>query len=316
MRVATFDAGLGATAIDVDGVAAHHTDTQRAFSMLTDELQGHHDDAVAQAKQAYERRRAGVDPDQYQLAQSNGAAMRVDQSILIPLNVVFDAAALGLHHIFVDTEQWLAETIGALVEITDDPIFVRQHPSERHLAERSRFDAKAIVMRHFGGNEQVRFVAAEDDVNTYDLLDAARLVLPFVSTIGIEAAALGKPVVISGSAYYADLGFVWAPKTRDDYFDLVKRGARNELPLLPEQTDRAWRSVYLNSCHRVWTNFTPQPPDFWRWVERQPDDLYTDPGVVDILTCIDDDIPLSIVQHRRQAHATGASTSSAPHPGR
>ena len=32
--------------------------------------------------------------------------------------------------------------------------------------------------------------------------------------IGIEAAALGKPVVVGGAVYYADLGFVWSASTR------------------------------------------------------------------------------------------------------
>lgn len=301
VRVATYDAGLGATAIDVDGVAAQHTDMPRAFRLLADELGGHDDDVVGAAREEFEARRSGSDPDAYQLARPGTASVREDRSVLVPLSVVFDAAALGLHHIFPDSEAWLVETVRAVLAQTDDPVVVRQHPSERRSNERSGFDARSILSEAFGSNPQLRFVAAEDDVSTYDLLDAARLVLPFVSTIGIEAAALGKPVIVSGSVYYAGLGFVWAPSTRDEYFDLLGRGARGELPTLPDQVDLAWRCYYLTAvCQRVWTDFTPQPPDFWRWVGRQPAALFRDPDVVDILASLDRNVPLAIVRHERR----------------
>jgi hypothetical protein len=311
VRIATFDAGFGATAVDVDGVAAQHTDALRAFEILAAASSAAHRDAVDAAREEFDRRRAGLDPDAYQLARPGQAPAHAEPSILIPLSVVFDAAALGLHHLFAGSEDWLVETIGTLLKETSDPILVRQHPSERRKTERSNFDARAILQEAFGSHPQVRFIAAEEDVSTYDLLDRARLVLPFVSTIGIEAAALGKPVIVSGSVYYAQLGFVWDPSSRGEYIDLLRRGARGDLPILPGQVDRAWRCYYLTAvCQRVRTNFTPQPPDLWRWVRRDPDELYNDDDVVDILTCIDEDVPLSIVRHRRRERSASQASIS------
>jgi hypothetical protein len=146
----------------------------------------------------------------------------------------------------------------------------------------------------------VRFVPAEAPINSYDLLEEARLVLPFVSTIGIEAAALGKPVVVGGAVYYADLGFVWSASTREEYTNLLTRGARGELPELPDQRDHAWRCYYLNAvCQRVWTDFGCQPVDYWRWVGRDPYELFDEPEVDDLVTAIEDDVPVPILRHRR-----------------
>jgi hypothetical protein len=312
VRAATFDGGLGWVEVNTEGVAAQQTDMPRTFALLDESLERRPVEVEDAARHEYELRRTGRDNTQYQLARpgtSDGSAGVAARSVLIPLSVIFDASALGRHHIFEDSEDWLVTTIGALLEQTDDRIIVRQHPSERKSTERSRFDVRAVLDGAFGDNGQLWFVAAEDDVSTYDLLDATRLVLPFVSTIGIEAAALGKPTIISGAVYYAGLGFVYAPETRNEYLDLLARGARDELPLLPDQTSRAWRAYYLNAvCHRVWTNFGPQPPDFWRWVSRLPDELYGDPAVDDILTSIDRNVPLPILRHERlqQAHGTGA----------
>ena len=128
-----------------------------------------------------------------------------------------------------------------------------------------------------------QFVAADDPVSSYDLLRAARLVLPFVSTIGIEAAALGKPVVISGACYYADLGFVWSAGSREEYLDLLHRGLHGKLTLRSDQVERAWLCYYLTAVrNRVSTDFTPHPDDFWTWSQRPFPSLLSDPAVVDI----------------------------------
>ena len=309
VRAATFDAGLGWTVVCTDGVAAQQTDLTRAFDMLRAELGDDTDAVVTAAREEYERRRLGSDATSYQQASAAGAATGGPRTVLVPLSVMFDTAALGRHHLFADSREWLVETVDAARRATDDPIVVRQHPSERRVVERSRFDAGAIVAEAFGDDPQVRFLPAEDPTNTYDILDRSHLVLPFVSTIGIEAAALGVPVVVGGRCYYSDMGFVWSASTRDEYAALVARGARGELPVLPDQTDRAWTCYYLNAvCQRVWTDFTAQPPDYWRWVARHPDELFADPQVRDILTALDDDVPLPILRHRR------FSTGGDPNP--
>jgi hypothetical protein len=254
------------------------------------------------AHEEFERRRHGTDATSYQAAATAASASGAARSILVPLSVMFDTAALGRHHLFTDSREWLVESVATVLRATDDPVVVRQHPSERRAAERSRFDAAAILQDAFGTNPQVRFIPAEDPVNSYDLLEETRLVLPFVSTIGIEAAALGKPVIVGGAVYYADLGFVWSATTRAEYADLLTRGARGELPELPDQRDLAWRCFYLNAvCQRVWTAFGCQPQDFWRWVGRDPHELFDEPEVVDLLTAVEDDVPVPIVRHRRFA---------------
>jgi len=46
---------------------------------------------------------------------------------------------LGRHHLFEDSRHWLVESVATVLHATDDPVIVRQHPSERRPAERSRF---------------------------------------------------------------------------------------------------------------------------------------------------------------------------------
>ena len=200
-------------------------------------------------------------------------------------------------------------TVRTILDLDAGPIVVRQHPSERRKMQRSRLDMGALIENTFRGDPRCRFIAASDPVSSYDLLQSSRLVLPYVSTIGIEAAAMGKPVLISGDCYYAGLGFVWSATSREEYFRLLGSGLRGDLPLREEQAERAWLCYYLTAVqNRVPTDFTPHPDDFWSWCGRSPAALFSDPVVADILEALDSNVPLSLLRHERERATTRSGT--------
>ena len=174
----------------------------------------------------------------FQMLPAGKSSRYADGCVLIPLNVEWDTAALGRHVHFKSTTEWLISTIGAVLEQNAGPVVVRQHPSERRPLQRSKLDVAALLRESFGQDPRCQFVAADDPVSSYDLLRAARLVLPFVSTIGIEAAAMGKPVLIAGACYYTDLGFVWSAGSREEYFDLLQSWGRRR----PHTSSRSSRT--------------------------------------------------------------------------
>ena len=158
-----------------------------------------------------------------------------------------------------------------VLELHSGPVVVRQHPSERRPGQRSRLDLAGVLRDRFGQDPRYSFVAADDPVSSYDLLDSVDLVLPFTSNIGIEAAALGKTVLVAGASFYADLGFTWSATSRDEYLALLRRGLLGDLPPWPEQEERAWLCYYLVAVrNRIWTDFTSHPDDFWSWVAPVP----------------------------------------------
>ena len=289
--------------ISSDGVAGHQSDIGRAFHELWQASGDTLPDWMRQAaEQEFQRRLAASDRTGFQVVQSSRTGPVSGDDVLIPLNVEWDTAALGRHAIFDDTVEWVTEAVAFILANHSGSVIVRQHPSERRPLERSYLGLDAVLRERFGDQPRLRFVRAEEPISSYDLIRSAALVLPFVSTIAIEAAALGKPVLVSGVSYYSELGFVWSANTRAEYFDLLERGLRRDLPLKPQQQDKAWLCYYLTQIHnRTWTDFTPTPPDFWRWVQQTPDQLFSDPVVSDILTAFDENTPLSLIRHRRHA---------------
>jgi hypothetical protein len=299
-RVATFDADRSVGQLCVDGVAAQNGDIARAFETLWASDEPTRRRAVEVAQAEFNLRTQSNDDYGFQTLPAAGSDPDVHAGVLMPLNVEWDTAALGKHIHFENTPEWLVATITAIIDVDPGPVIVRQHPSERRKLQRSKLEIGSLLNERFGDDPRVEFVAAEAPVSSYDLLQSARLVLPYVSTIAIEAAAIGKPVLISGAAYYANLGFVWSAGSRDEYLALVRRGLQGDLELLPEQTDRAWICYYLTAVrNRIPTDFTPHPADFWSWSRRDPDTLFADPEVSDMLAAIDCDEPVSIRRHRR-----------------
>jgi putative intracellular protease/amidase len=299
-RVATFDTDRRIAQICVSGVAAQNGDIPTAFHALWDTGPKARQGAVEVAETEFRDRCETRDEYGFQVAKAGRTESATDNCILIPLNVEWDTAALGRHAAFESTPDWLVSTVTELLALDAGPVVVRQHPSERRELQRSRLDIAGLLKGRFGDDPRLHFVAADDPVSSYDLLRSARLVLPYVSTIGIEAAAMAKPVLISGRCYYSDLGFVWSTTSRDEYFELLHRGLRGELPLLPDQVERAWLCYYLVAVsNRVSTDFTPHPEDFWTWCQQPPSSLFSDPIVADILEAIDTGVPISFLRHEQ-----------------
>ncbi len=312
-RVATFDTDRHIAQICVDGVAAQNGDIPKAFHSLWNSDRDVRQEAVKIAKAEFRDRSANRDDYGFQVLPARKSSQYSDGCVLIPLNVEWDTAALGRHVHFASTADWLISTVNAVLDQDAGPVVVRQHPSERRPLQGSRLDIAGLLHRRFGEDPRCQFIAADDPVSSYDLLRSARLVLPFVSTIGIEAAAMGKPVLISGTCYYTDLGFVWSGRSREEYFDLLHRGLRGDLTLRPDQTERAWLCYYLTAVrNRVLTDFTPHPDDFWTWCQRPFPSLLSDPAVIDILEAIDTGVPISLLRHARALNAPHGPPRPAP----
>ena len=107
-------------------------------------------------------------------------------------------------------------------------------------------------------------------------------------------------MLIAGSCYFDDLGFVHTASTREEYLQLVRLGVGGRLPVLPDQQERAWVCYSLAAVHnRVYTDFTPGQEDFWSWCRQAPDALFTRPEVADVFEALGHDVPVSVLRRRR-----------------
>jgi hypothetical protein len=303
IRVATNDSGGdGISMFAVNGLACQHGDIPLAHAMLVQSA----GENTAEGRFVCEiveeeigNRRQGKDTYSYQVQRGSGSVTGFSHnSVLIALNSSWDGAALGLHRAFDSTFQWLFETVDYLLSETDTTVIVRQHPAERFSFSRSRDDYKAALESRFGQTDRIKFIAAADPVNSYDLLDIVRGVIVYASTFGVEAAMLGKPVVTESAAYYSKLGFVWAAETRDAYNGLLKKLAVGELRVTADMKRGAEYCYYLAQCRTLLCS-PVSPYRFESWSHVDVHDIAGDANLRLAVDAIVDNVPVSVLLHKR-----------------
>ncbi len=87
----------------------------------------------------------------------------------------------------------------------------------------------------------------EDKTNTYDLIEVADLGIVFTTTVGMEMAMTGIPVVITGKTHYANKGFTHEPADWAAYEALLQEIVANPSAyrLSEKQIEQVWLYAYL-----------------------------------------------------------------------
>lgn len=150
---------------------------------------------------------------------------------------------------FQNQIEWL-EALVARVESRDDEVLVvRVHPREG-ADKRVAVDSQHLVLlreRFDRPFRNCRFIWPADPLSSYDLGEAADVVLTSWSTIGIDLARLGVPVLHTtqgASPWPVDDFQEWAP-TREGYFRTLEALLRRPASLDPLLHAYRWYHLYV-----------------------------------------------------------------------
>jgi hypothetical protein len=208
------------------------------------------------------------------------AKLQLDERpvVLLAANVIGDSLTLGRATFSGDMSSWLRRAIDYFATRPDLQFVLRVHPGERNLEGPSVAD---LVQQHMPDlPAHMRVVAAGDAVNTYDLIAIADLGLVYTTTVGLEMAMSGLPVLVAGRTHYRGKGFTADPATWEEYFSALDATLADlhAERLTPAQIDRAWHYAY-----RFFFDY-PQPfpwhlLHFWKDLEQSSlAELFTPQG--------------------------------------
>ena len=300
IRIASYDnGGYGYAMLATDGLACHLADVPAAFRAIGARCaasSAEHDQAMASANSELRKRQQGTDLFMSQMTNTGSIDAALRGGVLLALNSSWDSAALGLHVVFKNNTEWIVETVRYLLETTTVPVIVRQHPAERLPFAHTSDDYKTLLERNFGNHSRLYFIAAEDPINSYELMDLVGSVVVHTSTIGTEAAAFGKPVVTGSAAYYAGLGFVWSAGDLATYRARLDDAAAGRLIVTGTMRDAARLCFYVTQCCN-WVTSTFNPEQFKIWSRISLDTLATDPPVSRALDAIRSGTPVAVLNH-------------------
>lgn len=163
---------------------------------------------------------------------------------LLCTNVVGDSLALG-RQVFTDgMADWLAATVRWFGRHPRTQLVVRVHPGE--LLGAGHPSAEIVCQELPDLPPHVVVVRPESPVNTYDLMELAHLGLVYTTTVGMEMAMGGIPVITAGATHYRNRGFTDDPASMPAYLEALERRLAEPLGrrLPPEAVDLAWRYAY------------------------------------------------------------------------
>ncbi len=189
--------------------------------------------------------------------------------VLLAANVVGDSLTLGRQFFSRNMSEWLERTAQYFGENSDLQLVVRIHPGERY----TKGPSVAALVKQALPNmpDNIHLISADDPINTYDLLEIADLGLVYTTTVGLELAMSGVPVIVAGFTHYRDKGFTFNPSSWEDYFKLLDKFAQDphHYRLTREQVDIAWRYAYCFFFDYP-APFPWPMPRFWGELEDWP----------------------------------------------
>jgi hypothetical protein len=165
--------------------------------------------------------------------------------VLLAANVLGDSLTLGRNIFAESMSEWITRTVQYFARRTDVQLVVRIHPGEKIVPQAK---SMGTVVREAlpGIPGHIHLIGALDNVNTYDLIEIADLGLAYTTTVGVETAMNGIPVISCGETHYRGRGFTLDPNSWDEYFSMLET-VLADLPahrLTEEQIARAWNYAY------------------------------------------------------------------------
>ena len=164
--------------------------------------------------------------------------------VLLATNVIGDSLTLG-RQVFSDSmTEWLGRTMQYFASRPDVQLVVRIHPGELITKGPSVADVAHRALPAIP--ENIHLVPADAKVNTYDIVEIADLGLVYTTTVGMEMAMSGVPVIVVGNTHYRSKGFTMDPQSWEAYFEMLTSVlAAPGLYRLPrEQVEQAWNYAY------------------------------------------------------------------------
>jgi len=210
-----------------------------------------------------------------EVASVGGEKLRADLGlderpvVLLATNVLGDSLTLGRNIFTASMAEWVEKTAQYFAHRPDVQLVIRVHPGERLMKGPSMVGVLARALPQMP--EHVHIIAPEQKINTYDLMEIASLGLAYTTTVGMEMAMRGVPVILAAQTHYRGRGFTYDPETWEEYYTTLQT-LLADLPshrLSEAQVETAW-----NYAYRFFFDFPLNFPwrlmKFWQDMEVWP----------------------------------------------
>jgi hypothetical protein len=158
-------------------------------------------------------------------------------------NLIWDAANVSRDIAFKSPLECIQKTIDKYKDIDNVHLLFRSHPAEMIIGSNERYGSLIRDMYHVLPNN-VSIIEPEDNINSFSVLELSDIGVVHTSTVGLEMAIEGKPVILISETHYRDKGFTYDTTSEENFFDTLHK-LLNEPKPLQNQIELAKKYFYL-----------------------------------------------------------------------
>lgn len=138
--------------------------------------------------------------------------------------------------------EWVESTVEYFLDNPDSGLIIKTHPAEAVHGTNERVGD--YIRDEFGElPENIELLDPDTDRDTYALIYDVDTGIVYNSTVGLEMAYIGKPVIVAGLTHYRDHGFTFDAESEEDYIEILS--SCQSLSMTESMRTRAERYAHL-----------------------------------------------------------------------
>jgi hypothetical protein len=202
-------------------------------------------------------------------------ANRFRQIVPVFTNVVYDTSQVHANTVFPHMFAWLDGVLETIRTHPDTLFVIRAHPDEMRpgTAKQSRESVRQwVAQKGVSALPNVVFIDSQDFISSYELVQRSKFVMIYNSSIGVEAALMGAPVLCGGKARFTQYPVVFFPESSQEYRETAERFLQAEEIDVPAEFRQNARRFLYCQLFRSSLSFEDYLKDGYRkgYVQLQP----------------------------------------------
>lgn len=201
------------------------------------------------------------------------------QVVPVFTNVVFDTSQPHANTLFSDMFAWLDAVLGIVKKHPETLFVIRAHPDESRPGKESVETVAGWVAAHSADSlPNVVFIPSDERLSSYELIQRSKFVMIYNSTIGLEAAIMGAPVLSGGQARFTRYPIVFFPNSVEEFRSQAEDFLSMEKVDVPREFQRNARRFLYYQLFRTSLSFeryltTSYHPSFTHFKDFSVSDL-------------------------------------------
>jgi len=209
-------------------------------------------------------------------------AARFKQSVPVFTNVIFDTSQLHANTVFPHMFAWLDLVLSVIKAHPETLFVIRAHPDELRPGKESQESVgRWVAEERVQDLPNVVFFNSNEYISSYELIQQAKFVLVYNSSIGLEASLMGAAVLCGGKARFTQIPTVFFPSTADEYRVMAEDFlAAEQIEVPPDFRRNAHRFLYYQLFRsslpfgeyldtHLWPGFVRFRPFHWQKLSPQ-----------------------------------------------